>query len=293
VTDNKVVPKGAQKSGPVSGEREASARLNAELPSLEMSPTEFDDLNLRYFDSIASDYDRIRGSEIWPSLLQTVTSFDHQGQPILDIATGTGLFSVELAARGFHVIGLDCSLGMLAHAIRKARQRRVSFYGILGSAERLPFLDKSFSVVFSTNAIHHFDIRAHFREMKRVLRPGGYYVVHTRFRKQNVKSICGCLFPKFAEKETRLYDPEDFERLDQEFPELVLESLDELSFKKPFSRSCLLRMARQRKYSTFAFYQKSEFWQAYEEFRSHLENWSQDFYVAEIARIVFRHRAQG
>ena len=90
--------------------------------------------------------------------------------------------------------------------------------------------------------------------------------------------------------ETRLYHPEDFERLEGEFPELALESLDELSFEKPFSRDRLLQTTRQRKYSTFAFYGEEEFWRAYATFRSRLESWSDSSYLAEIGRVVFRRR---
>ncbi len=245
---------------------------------------------ISYFDDIAQEYERVRGTEIWPSLLHTIRSVDSNTRRVLDVATGTGLFSVRLAEEGFHVLGLDQNPHMLAQAIRKAQQQACSFQGVLGLAEQLPLPERSISVMFSTNAIHHFDLHAHFTEVKRVLRPGGCYVVYTRFRKQNARSILGRLFPHFAEKETRLYHPEDFERLEGEFPELALESSDELSFEKPFSRDRLLQTTRQRKYSTFAFYGEEEFWRAYATFRSRLESWSDSSYLAEIGRVVFRRR---
>jgi len=59
-------------------------------------------------------------------------------------------------------------------------------------------------------------------------------------------------------------------------------------------RSCprdrLLQTTRQRKYSTFAFYGEEEFWRAYATFRSRLESWNDNFYLAEIGRVVFRFR---
>ena len=245
---------------------------------------------ISYFDDIAQDYESVRGSEIWPSLLHTIRSFDSDTRRVLDVATGTGLFSVRLAEEGFHVLGLDQNPQMLAQAIGKARQQNCSFQGVLGLAEQLPLPDSSISVMFSTNAIHHFNLQAHFKEVKRVLKPDGCYVVYTRFRQQNNRSIWGRLFPHFAEKETRLYNPEDFQRLEAEFPELTLEFLDELSFEKAFSCDRLLQIARQRQYSTFAFYDEEEFWRAYAIFRSRLESWSDSSYLAEIGRIVFRRR---
>lgn len=245
---------------------------------------------ISYFDDIAQEYERVRGTEIWPSLLHTIRSVDSNTPRVLDVATGTGLFSVRLAEEGFHVLGLDQNPHMLAQAIRRAKQQACSFQGVLGLAEQLPLPERSISVMFSTNAIHHFDLQAHFTEVKRVLKPGGYYVVYTRFQKQNSRSIWGRLFPHFAEKETRLYNPVDFQQLEAEFPELALESLNELSFEKPFSRDRLLQTTRQRKYSTFAFYGEEEFWRAYATFRSRLESWSDSSYLAEIGRIVFRCR---
>ncbi|MDA2934570.1 class I SAM-dependent methyltransferase [Acidobacteria bacterium AH-259-D05] len=245
---------------------------------------------LSYFDDIAEDYERVRGTEIWASLLDTIRAIGSYTRQVVDVATGTGLFSVRLAREGFRVIGLDQNPHMLAQAIRKAKQQACPFQGVLGLAEQLPLPESSVSVVFSTNAIHHFDLQAHFQEVRRVLRPGGYYVVYTRFREQNANSIWGQLFPHFAEKETRLYNPEDFERLEAEYPELALESLDELSFEKPFSRDRLLQTTRQRKYSTFTFYGEEEFWRAYATFRSRLESWSDSSYLTQIGRIVFRLR---
>jgi ubiquinone/menaquinone biosynthesis C-methylase UbiE len=208
----------------------------------------------------------------------------------LDVATGTGLFSVRLADQGFCVLGLDANPHMLAQAIHKAKQQACPFHGIVGLAEQLPLAERSVSVMFSTNAIHHFDLQAHFTQVQRVLRAGGCYVVYTRFQKHNARSIWGQLFPHFAEKETRLYNPEDFEQLEREFPKLALESLGELSFEKSFSLDRLLQTARQRKYSTFSLYGDEEFGRAYATFRSRLRHWSESSYLSEIGRIVFRRR---
>jgi len=177
---------------------------------------------------------------------------------------------------------------MLVEAVRRAEESRVPFTGVLGQAEVLPFEEGSFSVVFSTNAIHHFDLREHLREVARVLRPGGYYLIYSRLRDQNARSIWGRLFPKFADKETRLYDAEDFEGLDGEVPELILDSLEELTFDKPFSPEHLLRVAKKRKYSTFAFYGEAEFHRAYEKFRSRVRHWRDGSYRSETAQIIFR-----
>lgn len=49
---------------------------------------------------------------------------------------------------------------------------------VKGNAEELPVLDNSFDILFSRLAFHHFtDIESIFREMVRVLKPGGKFVL--------------------------------------------------------------------------------------------------------------------
>jgi len=42
----------------------------------------------RYFDEIASDYNQVRGTEIFPSLIETLRSVSSDGHEVLDVATG-------------------------------------------------------------------------------------------------------------------------------------------------------------------------------------------------------------
>jgi len=116
-----------------------------------------------YFQDIAQNYEDVRGTEIWPSLLHTLSSVVPNNRTVLDVATGTGLFSVRLAQQGFRVIGVDQNPHMLAQAKSKAKRQGCSFQGILGLAEQLPLSESSISVMFSTNAIHHFDLQAPIR----------------------------------------------------------------------------------------------------------------------------------
>jgi len=59
---------------------------------------------ISYFDDIAQDYESVRGTEIWPSLLHTIRSVDSGTRRVLDVATGTGLFSVRLAEEGVECV---------------------------------------------------------------------------------------------------------------------------------------------------------------------------------------------
>ncbi len=98
---------------------------------------------------------------------------------VLDVATGTGNTAFSLAPHVGAVVGLDVSTKMLAQARQSAEREgftNVSF--MEGAAEQLPFGDASFSHVVSRHAPHHFrDVPAFLREVHRVLKPGGRFVL--------------------------------------------------------------------------------------------------------------------
>ncbi len=97
------------------------------------------------------------------------------GQKILDLGCGAGLDSRIAALRvGLQgtVVGVDFSSAMLDRARRAGVPNNVRF--VASGAEGLPFVDESFDVVL-VNGIFNLnpDRTAIFREMHRVLRPGG------------------------------------------------------------------------------------------------------------------------
>lgn len=245
---------------------------------------------MSYFNSIAPKYDAVRGREILPSVLRSVSSAARPGETVVDVATGTGLFSIPLSQKGYRVLGIDANAQMLSEAKNKTGELKTSFRAVQAVAEQLPLKTDSVRVILSTNAIHHFKIRQHLKEVQRVLMPGGRYIIFTRFAEQNARSIWGQLFPDFAEKENRLFSAEDFHGLDREFAKLALEEVEELTFVKPFFKEQLVQTAKQRKYSTFAMYSETEFRRAVNIFEQRLEAWSEKHYVAEIGRLVFRVR---
>lgn len=95
---------------------------------------------------------------------------------VLDVGCGTGQLAhrLRLTNARVHVVGCDFSLGMLRAA--RDRDRRVAW--VQGDAVRLPFASEAFDAVVSTQAFHWFpDQRAALREIARVLRPGGVFVL--------------------------------------------------------------------------------------------------------------------
>ncbi|MEX2558199.1 MAG: class I SAM-dependent methyltransferase [Actinomycetota bacterium] len=91
------------------------------------------------------------------------------GERMLDVGAGTGNVVAEAAARGILATGMDSSPAMAAVAHTKVPGRF-----LLGDAERLPFTDAAFDVVTTSLSLHHWSSPEDgFREIARVLRPGG------------------------------------------------------------------------------------------------------------------------
>ncbi len=106
------------------------------------------------------------------------------GQRVLDVGCGTG--SLALAAAGVigpggYVAGIDPSSAMIARARKKARRLDTRIDFETGVAESLPFDSDSFDVVLSTFVFHHLPSdelrRAALTEMRRVLMPGGRFLI--------------------------------------------------------------------------------------------------------------------
>jgi SAM-dependent methyltransferase len=77
-----------------------------------------------------------------------------------------------------HVTVTDLSPGMVEAAQRNARGLGFEVVGEVADVESLPFPDESFGIVVGHAVLHHVpDVEQAFREILRVLRPGGRFVV--------------------------------------------------------------------------------------------------------------------
>jgi ubiquinone/menaquinone biosynthesis C-methylase UbiE len=97
----------------------------------------------------------------------------------MELGSGTGFFLLNLMQGGVIKKGsvTDLSPGMVEVALRNAANLGLDVDGRVADAERIPYDDDSFDLVVGHAVLHHIpDLPAAFREVLRVLKPGGRFV---------------------------------------------------------------------------------------------------------------------
>lgn len=139
------------------------------------------------FDSIAPAYDFMNramtmGIDIWWRRLAVKGLKQIKPSTVLDVATGTGDFAIQLyqSLHPQHIIGIDLSQGMLDVAQRKVKEKGlgndITFEQ--GDCMALPMADESFDAVTVAFGVRNFEhLQQGYQEMARVLKPGGMLCV--------------------------------------------------------------------------------------------------------------------
>ncbi|RZN61791.1 class I SAM-dependent methyltransferase [Methanonatronarchaeum sp. AMET6-2] len=130
-------------------------------------------------------------------------------QKILEIATGTGRFSLMLAQEGADVTACDISSPMLEIAQTKADKKGLSntINFFKGDAEQLPFKDNTFDKVMAIRFMHLVDDPEKFlKEMTRVTKKT---VIFDTFNLQSFR----ILYNKILPMDSRLYSEEEVQKL--------------------------------------------------------------------------------
>ena len=107
-----------------------------------------------------------------------------EGGKILDVATGRGEF-VQMLSRSLknfdEIIGIDSDRKAIHSSRDEFPDTKYKFE--LQDAYHLDFPDNSFDLVALSNSLHHFaEPEKVIREMKRVLKPGGYFLINEMHR---------------------------------------------------------------------------------------------------------------
>jgi SAM-dependent methyltransferase len=103
---------------------------------------------------------------------------DVRGRDVLDVGCGDGDLAIELWRRGATVTGIDASPEMVEAAMARAKRNGADISFMVGEAVSIPFDPKRFDVVVAVTILCFVENAAPvFREIGRVLRPGGVLVI--------------------------------------------------------------------------------------------------------------------
>jgi ubiquinone/menaquinone biosynthesis C-methylase UbiE len=134
------------------------------------------------YDDIAGWYDALTRSMplyrelVLPAMMELVG--DRANLSILDLGCGSGLVARELARGGARVVGVDISARMLEIARKREREEPLGVRYIREDAQSLDALsDNAFNGVTCGMALMNIeDLDACAQAVKRVLKPGGWFV---------------------------------------------------------------------------------------------------------------------
>ena len=96
-------------------------------------------------------------------------------ETVLDVGSGTGFYTDDVAAAAARVLALDVQPAMHTFYREKGVPDTVS--PVTGVADALPLADGSVDAAFSTMTYHEFATADALAELARVLAPGGRLVV--------------------------------------------------------------------------------------------------------------------
>ena len=142
---------------------------------------DYEALSKKHFDAQAAEYDQRNtyyysqnGKISCRDIAEQIRAYSYES--LLDVGCGTGFLIDNLTKqKPARYCGVDLSDEM----IRMAQKKQIEGAEfVVSSAEKLPYPDESFDIVTCSQSFHHYPYpEAAMREAKRVLKPGGLYIL--------------------------------------------------------------------------------------------------------------------
>lgn len=117
----------------------------------------------------------------WLDYIEAVWSnFGFSPLLVLDLACGTGSMSLQLALRGYQVVGVDSSARMLDVARRKLQSRGLHAEFVLGDMRDFCLRDQVDAAICVFDSLNYLleppDLKKAFAQTAKAMRPGGIFV---------------------------------------------------------------------------------------------------------------------
>lgn len=228
----------------------------------------------QHFSKVSARYNEIRATDLEPIMFIQERCNDNQRIEAVDIGAGSGRYCLKLFKHldNLYLTCIDINAAMLEETSNYLSKAGITgFRTIQSPAEDIPLDDNSIDYIFVFNAIHHLNLTEFTGEAARVLRDRGSIFIYTRLQSQNGRNIWGRYFPLFLEKEERLYELDDLERMIALTDSLYIECTKGFKYRRKASLKRLVDLAGSKHYSTFSLYQQYEFETALKGFEDNIK----------------------
>ena len=154
----------------------------------------------------AEAYDAMDHTTVNTAFVERVVELGASEGHFLDLGTGPAQIPIFLAQRcpKIRITGIDLSINMLTlgeqHVVEVRLADQIALEHV--DAKALPYPDQSFDGVISNSIIHHLpNPMAAFREISRVIRPGGLILIRDLMRPDTPQAV-QALVDRYAADDT-------------------------------------------------------------------------------------------
>ncbi len=189
------------------------------------------------------------------------------GGILLDLACGTGTLSVEMAKKGFEVIGVDASGEMLSIAMNNAYEAEQNILFLCQQMQQLDLYGTINAAICTLDSINHLtdiaDVEAAFSKVSLFTESGGVFVfdVNTPYKHREILADNSfvyeadgvyCVWQNTLDKETDTVqiDLDIFEEIEPDIYERTQESFCE----RAYSTEVLLELLEKTSFEPIAVY---------------------------------------
>jgi ubiquinone/menaquinone biosynthesis C-methylase UbiE len=187
---------------------------NKEGRIVKHNPQEYKDRSKSHFDEMSSDYSNALGKYTEPMHHALIKELEGKNfKTLLDVGCGNGIFlSMVLNKFDVEVSGIDISPGMVEKS-KELLDGRADLK--VGDSENLPWNDRSFDVVTCSASFHHYPGPERvLKEMKRILRPGGFLMIADPFTSNELLRFFANILIKFSKSgDVRIYSQKEMREL--------------------------------------------------------------------------------